>query len=101
MKSRLMGDYISQIKESLLNYRFWLNNGMNAEDARFVLPSAIKTTLIMTSNLQGWYDFIKLRATEQAQWEIRSIAYEIGKILLNETVFFNGLEAAVNTAVQL
>ena len=59
--------------------------GIKKEDARFVLPEATQTELIVTGNFQAWLDFIKLRADTHAQWEIRTVAKEINNILADET----------------
>ncbi len=66
-------------------YNQLLQEGMKKEDARFVLPEATQTELIVTGNFQAWLDFIKLRADTHAQWEIRTVAKEINNILADET----------------
>jgi len=48
------------------------------EDARFVLPNACETKIIMSMNARALYNFFKLRTCERAQWEIRALA---GKML--------------------
>ena len=66
-------------------YSDLLEMGIKKEDARFVLPEATCTELIVTGNFQAWLDFIKLRADTHAQWEIRTVAKEINNILADET----------------
>lgn len=44
------------------------------EDARFVLPNACETKIIMTMNARSLYNFFKLRTCSRAQWEIRELA---------------------------
>ena len=61
-----------------------IKRGVKKEDARFVLPEATCTELIVTGNLQAWLDFIELRSGKHAQWEIRSVAKEINTILAKE-----------------
>ena len=51
--------------------------GVPEEDARFVLPNATPTELIMTANFREWRHFIKVRNTEHAQWEIREVAKRV------------------------
>ena len=53
------------------------------EDARFILPGSCITSLAVTMNLQAARDFLNLRLDSHAQWEIRTIAVIIGKMLLN------------------
>ena len=48
--------------------------GIAAEDARFVLPNAVHSRLIMTMNARELRHFFRLRCCRRAQWEIRSLA---------------------------
>lgn len=45
------------------------------EDARFVLPGACDTRIIMTMNTRSLYNFFKLRCCNRAQWEICDMAW--------------------------
>lgn len=47
------------------------------EDARFVLPNACETKLIMTFNARSLLNFFQLRCCNRAQWEIRALADEM------------------------
>lgn len=47
------------------------------EDARFVLPGACETRLIVTMNVRELRHFFSLRMCERAQWEIRTLATEM------------------------
>jgi len=44
------------------------------QDARFVLPNACETRLILTMNARELLHFFALRCCERAQWEIRAMA---------------------------
>lgn len=55
--------------------------GIKNEDARFVLPNAIESEIVITANLREWRHIIKLRGDAKAQWEIRRVIIEILKIL--------------------
>jgi thymidylate synthase (FAD) len=44
------------------------------EDARFLLPNATETQVVMTMNFRSWLHFLKLRTAKEAQWEIRFVA---------------------------
>ena len=44
------------------------------EDARFVLPNASETKLVMTMNARELLHFFRLRCCNRAQWEIRDLA---------------------------
>ncbi|MEG2377972.1 MAG: FAD-dependent thymidylate synthase, partial [Clostridia bacterium] len=44
------------------------------EDARFVLPNACETKMILTMNVRSLLNFFRLRCCNRAQWEIRELA---------------------------
>lgn len=47
---------------------------MAIEDARFVLPNACTTKLILTMNARSLMNFFRHRCCSRAQWEIRELA---------------------------
>jgi thymidylate synthase (FAD) len=47
------------------------------EDARFVLPNACETKIIITMNARSLLNFFRLRCCNRAQWEIRAVAHEM------------------------
>jgi thymidylate synthase (FAD) len=55
--------------------------GIKNEDARFVLPNAVESQIVVSANLREWRHIIELRGNPDAQWEIRKTAIEILKIL--------------------
>ena len=55
--------------------------GIKNEDARFVLPNACTTEIVITANFRVWRHIIGLRTDKAAQWEIRNVCMEILKIL--------------------
>jgi thymidylate synthase (FAD) len=52
------------------------------EDARFILPNACATKMICTFNARSLMNFFKRRLCNRAQWEIRSLATEMLKLVL-------------------
>mgnify|MGYP000874824300 FL=1 len=52
------------------------------EDARFVLPNACETKMVMTMNCRSLQNFFNLRCCNRAQWEIRGVADEMLKLVL-------------------
>ncbi|MDR1960785.1 MAG: FAD-dependent thymidylate synthase [Gracilibacteraceae bacterium] len=44
------------------------------EDARYILPNACATSLLVTMNARALLHFFELRACTRAQWEIRELA---------------------------
>jgi thymidylate synthase (FAD) len=55
--------------------------GIPAEDARYLLPNATETKLIMTMNARELLHFFAVRCCERAQWEIRAMAVEMLKLV--------------------
>jgi thymidylate synthase (FAD) len=51
--------------------------GIRKEDARFMLPGATETRLVISMNFRAWAHFCRLRCDRASQWEIRAVAYEI------------------------
>ena len=79
-------DFMDKAKEAYLK----LNKlKIKKEDARYVLPNAIESQIVVSANFREWCHIIDLRGKPQSQWEIRRVAIEILKILKNHapTVF--------------
>jgi thymidylate synthase (FAD) len=55
--------------------------GVLKEDARFVLPNAAETRIIVTMNFRELLHFFRLRITPEAQWEIRRMALAMLELL--------------------
>lgn len=56
------------------DYRAALECGIKPEDARYLLPEATKTNLVMTCNLRELFHLFDMRRAQSAQWEIRQLA---------------------------
>ncbi len=61
------------IREAKELYEDMVSSGIPYEDARFVLPQAVKTRLLMTINLRELIHIACLRGASAAQWEIREV----------------------------
>lgn len=55
-------------------YRALLDAGVPAEDARYLLPNAMETKIVVTMNVRELLHFLELRCCKRAQWEIRQLA---------------------------
>ena len=49
----------------------------SSQDARFVLPQAVETKIVVTMNCRELLNFFEERCCARAQWEIRKLAYEM------------------------
>lgn len=50
------------------------------EDARFVLPNACETKIVVTMNVRSLFNFFSHRCCNRAQWEIRELAVKMFKL---------------------
>lgn len=66
-------------------YQEMREKGIPAEDARFILPNAAGTKLVMTMNARELYHFFRLRCCYRAQWEIRALALELLRLVRKES----------------
>ena len=55
-------------------YAKLLEEGVPPEDARFVLPNATETKILISMNARELHHFFALRTCRRAQWEIRGMA---------------------------
>lgn len=51
------------------------------EDARFVLPNACDTKMVVTMNVRSLHNFFKHRCCNRAQWEIQDLAEQMYKLV--------------------
>ena len=54
-----------------------LEAGVPAEDARYLLPNAAETKIVITMNVRELLHFFRLRCCNRAQWEIRDMAHRM------------------------
>ncbi len=69
---RTIGGWYSKWQEKLGG-----NKESSNEDARFVLPNAAETKMVMTMNARELRHFFSLRCCNRAQWEIREVAWQM------------------------
>lgn len=72
--NRLRSKYVDLMEAILGFYQEMLDSGIPAEDARYILPNSIHTTLHIKMNLRALINFMGLRLCNRAQWEIRKLA---------------------------
>jgi thymidylate synthase (FAD) len=62
-------------------YAALVEAGIPAEDARYLLPNATETKILVTMNARELLHFFAVRCCERAQWEIRAMAVEMLKLV--------------------
>lgn len=65
-------------------YHRLLMKGVKPEDARYLLPEAMKTSIVVTRNIRDLFHFFDLRLGPRAQWEIRELAEQMAICMENE-----------------
>jgi thymidylate synthase (FAD) len=65
-------------------YHEMIDAGVPGEDARFVLPNATASQLVVSGNARAWYEFLTLRTCNMAQWEIREMSFQVLRVLKRE-----------------
>ena len=63
-------------------YQCALDSGIKPEDARYLLPEATKTKIVVTMNLRELFHFFDTRNSNRAQWEICDVAYTMHNVLI-------------------
>lgn len=74
LPQHLKAQYQNAMDVALGTYKNMIAGGIPPEDARFVLPNAALTTLMMTMNARELYHFLQIRLCNKAQWEIGMLA---------------------------
>lgn len=58
-----------------------LDRGIEPEDARYILPNASETKIIVSMNARELLHFFTVRCCNRAQWEIRELATRMLKLV--------------------
>jgi thymidylate synthase (FAD) len=64
-------------------YRALIERGVPAEDARYLLPNAMETKIVVTMNVRELLHVLELRCCKRAQWEIRALALAMLDLVLS------------------
>lgn len=78
-------DFDYAMDNAAKTYKNLIADGIRPEDARFVLPEATKTSIVVTMNLREVMNFYALRADSHAQWEIHALAKSLRMALLENS----------------
>ena len=71
MPDEFVDDYHNDMAVIQEMYKKWRERGLKREDARFVLPNACTSEIVVSANFREWRHIINLRTSKKAQWEIR------------------------------
>jgi thymidylate synthase (FAD) len=76
-RAELLGRYQAMMNNLGQLYEEMLQAGVAAEDARYILPNACETKIVVTMNARELLHFFRLRCCNRAQWEIHGLADEV------------------------
>jgi len=66
--------FLDPVEASVRAYFTLVSAGIAPEDARFTLPNAFETKMVVSANARALLHFFALRTCQRAQWEIRWVA---------------------------
>lgn len=89
MGDKAISDFRRQMEEIQIMYNYWKSQGLKNEDARFVLPNACCSEIVISANFREFRHIFEVRCSKHAQWEIRFAAMAMLVVLNNfaPTVF--------------
>lgn len=95
MPEEFIDDYRNDMDTIQKMYTKWRQRGLKKEDARFVLPNACTSEIVVSANFREWRHILSVRLSKKAQWEIRNVCTIIRDILKeNAPNCFGGVEEA-------
>jgi len=78
---RLFEKFMAEAKNA---YRKLQELGIKNEDARFVLPNAVQSEIVISANFRELRHIFCVRCDRHAQWEIREVALQMLRIMKKE-----------------
>ena len=84
LTEQLKAVYVKELEESGMDEKKAASAAEKRaiEDARYVLPNACETKIVVTMNARSLMHFFTMRLCERAQWEIRDMALAMLKEVL-------------------
>ncbi len=79
-----VADYRADMQAIQAMYAKWRERGLRKEDARFVLPNACMSEIVVSANFREWRHIFRVRLSPKAQWEIRQACALILERLSNQ-----------------
>lgn len=73
--------------KALQNLHSLICRGISMDIAKFAMPECYLTSLVWTINARSLQNFLKLRTSKNAMWEIRELAFKIYNAIPNSHKF--------------
>jgi thymidylate synthase (FAD) len=74
----------SACRNAEISYFDLINYGATPQMARTVLPNSVKTEIVMTCNLREWRHVLKLRTSQAAHPQMRSLMVSLLELFKRE-----------------
>lgn len=72
--------YKNAARRAFKSMRKLMELGVPLEDARYLLPNATGTRIVLTINARSLLNLLSQRCCQRAQWEIRNVAFQMLKL---------------------
>ncbi len=85
---RVFDGFVSASRDAYIRL---IDLGIPKEDARFVMPNAASSEIVMSANFRELRHVMLTRGSKQAQWEVRRLAVKILRLMKQQApnVFFD------------
>lgn len=80
-KSRFKDDFEKKALEAKELYSDMVKEGIPKEDARYILPNATVSEIVISANFRELRHIFEVRCHQRAHWEIREICLEMLKMM--------------------
>ncbi|MGI6033093.1 MAG: FAD-dependent thymidylate synthase [Coriobacteriales bacterium] len=80
-------EFDAAVDAAFASYHKLVELGVPAEDARYLLPNACESKIVVTMNIRELLHFFSLRCCNRAQWEIREVAVKMLELVRPTTPF--------------
>jgi len=75
--------FLDSLSTAENRYMEMLDNGCKAQEARAILPNALKTEVVMTGFVDDWKHFFELRCAPNAHPDMRKLANKLREIIID------------------
>lgn len=74
-RPELLAEFVEQTDRAHILYLRMIVEGIPAEDARYLLPHGVTSSIVVTVNARELLHMLSLRTCTRAQWELRLVAW--------------------------
>ena len=86
-------EWLNAMEDAERHYMKMIELGATPQEARSVLPTSLKTEIVITMNIREWRHFFKLRSSNAAHPQMREISDMIlERFIALFPVFFKDLQ---------